>query len=213
MSKTRAQAKMEQRKLQMQLMNQRIAKLRAVMDNPDNLADIPMFQKFNKNGIEAKNTYYQGCPEEYKEWVFDLTKRNMYELYDQTWGWNDKKKKSELYADWARYCILTVEDKPVGFINMKFEIEGGAFRLYIFEFQIEPEYQKKGLGKFLLQSAEFIALKRGVEAVMLTVFRINPAIHFYTKMKYTPNAKSPCVADPGNPTYDYEVLEKCLVKK
>jgi hypothetical protein len=61
---------------------------------------------------------------------------------------------------------------------------------------------------------EFIGLKRGVECVMLTVFKINAdANAFYRKMRYTISDLSPSVSDRGNPEYDYEILMKSLQKK
>jgi GNAT superfamily N-acetyltransferase len=82
------------------------------------------------------------------------------------------------------------------------------------EFQIEPEYQRKGLGRFLLQTVEFIGLKRKIESVMLTVFRINTAaMNFYTRNHYQMHELSPGKCYPTNPDTDYEILFKSLVKK
>jgi GNAT superfamily N-acetyltransferase len=194
--------------------NVRVQAVATADSNPDNLSDLPMFQKFNKNGVLATNTYYQRLPDDLKDWVYDLTYRNMFTLYSETWGWKEAEKRHELYDSKARYCVLSVESNPVGFVHMRFEIERGISRIYIFEFQIEPEYQRKGLGKFLLQATEFIALKRGIENVMLTVFRINtPGMTFYTANHYKIHEMSPGVRDPSNPEYDYEILYKSLVKK
>ena len=210
---SKAKQKREKRRAETEAMNARVVKLKEASENPDNLADLPMFRAFNKNGLEGTNTYYKTLPEELKEWVYDLTKRNMFELYEKTWGWNESRKKKELYADWARYCVLRVGERPVGFINLKFEIEQEMFRIYLIEFQIEPEFQRHGLGRFLMQSVEFIGLKRGAEAIMLTVFNINTAARaFYSKMKYAPGKYSPSVTSPGNPNFDYDVLCKSLVK-
>lgn len=215
--KTKAQLKKEKKKQETEEINRKIQKCKEANENPDNLSDIPSHQHFNKNDIKATLKYFIGCPEEYKEWVFDLTKRNMKEMYEQTWGWNESKKKHELYDDAARYLILVSDDdnKPIGFVNLRFEYENSVLREYIFEFQVEQEYQKKGIGRFLMQASELIALKRGLECVMLTVFRINEgALAFYRKMNYGPHPVSPSIADPGHPTdYDYEVYYKSLVKK
>lgn len=211
---SKAKEKRAKRRAETEAMNLRVRKVHEALENPDNLADLPMFKSFNRNGIEATNTYYKTLPDDLKDWVYDLTKRNMFELYEKTWGWNESGKKKELYADWARYCVIRVGDRPVGFINMKFEIEQELFRIYIFEFQIEPEFQRHGLGRFLMQSVEFIGLKRGAEMIMLTVFNINTAARaFYASMKYAPGKYSPSVTSPGNPDYDYDILCKPLVKK
>ncbi|OHS99009.1 N-alpha-acetyltransferase 40 [Tritrichomonas foetus] len=215
--KSKAQLRKEKLRQETELLNQKMQKIKDANANPDNLSDLPMFQKFNKNGISAVFKYYQHCPEESKEWVFDLTRRNMQELYEKTWGWNEGKKKRELFDDEARYLILTEEEsnKPIGFVHIRFEYENNTLREYIYEFQVEPEYQGKGVGRFMMQASEFIALKRGMEAVMLTVFRINTgAMAFYRKMNYGPHEISPSISDPAHlDDYDYEVFYKSLVKK
>jgi ribosomal protein S18 acetylase RimI-like enzyme len=196
------------------LANERRAKLEAAEATPDQLADLPMFVRFSKSGLSGTNTYYPHCPDDLREWVFDLTKRNMMELYEKTWGWDDRKKERELYDDRSRYLVLRVDDRCVGFAHFRFEWEQNALRLYIFEFQIEREFQRKGLGKFLLQTLEFIALRRGMECVMLTVLHINTnAVAFYSRNPYVPHILSPSKSDPANPDYHYEILFKSLVKK
>ncbi|KAH0794285.1 N-alpha-acetyltransferase 40 [Histomonas meleagridis] len=137
----------------------------------------------------------------------------MKDMYEKTWGWNEKKKKLELFSPLSRYLIAITPEKPIGFAHIRFEYEHNLVRIYIMEFQIEKEYQGKGLGRFLLQAIEFIGLKRGMEIIMLTVFRINTgALAFYHKMHYFPHELSPSVADPTG-AYEYEVLCKSLVKK
>jgi ribosomal protein S18 acetylase RimI-like enzyme len=209
-----AKARKEKLKAETAAINARVQIISSANSNPDNLSDLPMFQQFNKNGIFATNTYYQTLPDDLKDWVYDLTYRNMFTLYDETWGWKEAEKRRELYNSKARYCILRVNSIPVGFVHMRFEIETGQTRTYIFEFQIEPEFQRKGLGKFLLQTVEFITLKRGIESVMLTVFRINTAaMAFYGANHYKLHEMSPGVRDPTNLEYDYEIMYKSLVKK
>ena len=212
-----AAARKEKRKQENELMKQKQEKLRFANDNPDNLSDLQLFKKFNKNGIEGTLNYYPQCPPEFKDWVFDLTKRNMQKMYEETWGWNDSKKKHELYEDKAHFLILTRDEdnKPIGFVHIRFEFESNSLREFIFEFQVEPEFHRKGVGRFLMQAAEMIALKRGMEMIMLTVFKMNePAQAFYRSMRYIPHANSPSVARPDYPDkFDYDILYKSLVPK
>ena len=177
----------------------------------DLLAEIPMFKKFDRNGLKCNVTAYTSCPEELRDWVFELTARHMREFYEKTWGWSDKNKRRELFEPEARYLIATLEDgKNIGFIHIRFELDQGAPILYVYELQVEDEYQRKGLGRFLMQAAEFIALKRKMEAVLLTVFKENiGSRQFYYNMKYQPHSTSP---DPNDPEEDHEILFKPLVK-
>jgi GNAT superfamily N-acetyltransferase len=81
--------------------------------------------------------------------------------------------RTQLLDPKSRFCALSVGERPVGFAHFRFELELDALRGLIMEFQIEPEFQWKGLGRFLLQAIEFIVHKRGMEHIFLTVFHIN----------------------------------------
>lgn len=212
--KTKALLRKEKIKQETEKMNQRKQKLNDALSNPDLLEIVPLFKNFNKNGLQAAVKYFQGCPAELKDWVFDLTERNMKEMYEQTWGWNPNKKKHELYDENARFLVAFDGETPIGFAHIRFELEENMLRIYLFEFQIEATYQKKGLGRFLMQAVEFIGLKTGMEGIFLTVFHINESAYsFYTKMNYKPHKMSPSVAAPENVNdYDYEILFKSLVK-
>lgn len=181
----------------------------------DLLSDIPMFKTFNKNGLKCTVKSYLECPEELKDWVFDLTTKHMKHFYEHTWGWSDKNKRTELFEDHSRYLIAKDEsDKPIGFIHIRFEFELKETTLYVYELQIEDEYQRKGLGLFFMQAAEFIALKKKMESVMLTVFKENlPARAFYQKLHYKLHFSSPELSDPESAhEYDHEILYKPLIK-
>ncbi|OHS94464.1 N-alpha-acetyltransferase 40 [Tritrichomonas foetus] len=182
----------------------------------DLLADIPMFKKFDRNGLKATVTSYNGCPEDLQDWAFELTARHMKQYYENSWGWSDKNKRTELFEEHSRYLIATNEEnQPIGFIHIRFELELKDTTCYVYELQVEDKYQRKGLGRFLMQAAEFIALKRKMESVMLTVFIDNAASRaFYKGMNYHLHPSTPFLADPEAATeYNYEILTKSLVKK
>jgi GNAT superfamily N-acetyltransferase len=205
--KAKLKAETEQR-------NARAAKLSFANDNLDNLSDLPIFREFNRSGISGANTYYQHCPAELKDWVLDLTERNVRAFHEETSGWNPNEKRGELFDDSTRFNILSAADRTIGFAGYRFEAEMEALRIFIIGLQIEPEFQGKGLGKFLLQSLEFIGLKQGMEYVMVSVLHAQQQANgFFKKSRYVPHPLSPSIADPGNPRYDYEILHKSLVKK
>lgn len=188
----------------------------------DLLADIPIFKNFEKNGLKCEIRSYNECPQEYQEWVFNITSRHMKQYYDNSWGWSDKKqkkKKKELFEEHSRYLIATkIDDNeltPIGFIHIRFEIESRETTCYVYELHVEDQFQRKGLGRFLMQAAEFIALERKMESIMLTVFVENVVSRkFYNSMNYKLHPSTPVIADRENsPDYQYEVLFKPLVKK
>ncbi|XP_028512775.1 N-alpha-acetyltransferase 40 [Exaiptasia diaphana] len=59
------------------------------------------------------------------QWAFDLTKRNMETLYEESeWGWSDKKKMEEMTEDTARYLIVRdSEDKGVALSHFRFDLD------------------------------------------------------------------------------------------
>ena len=213
--KSKAALRREKLKQETKIINEKQDKVKRANEIEDNLYDLQLFKHFDKNGLKFDLNYYKVVPPQFKDWVFELTERNMKEMYEKTWGWNEKTKKQELYGESAHYLIATTDDnKPIAFANIYFEFQDGKVRIYVMEFQVEKEYQHKGIGRFILQAVEFIGLKRGMEMVALTVFRINVgAMNFYKKMHYTYHEYSPCVANPADTSLYYEILVKSLVKK
>ena len=52
------------------------------------------FQKFNGNGLELNVDFYTGgnVSPTTRRWMHSLTKRNMKEVYDKDYGWDDEDK-------------------------------------------------------------------------------------------------------------------------
>lgn len=42
-----------------------------------------------------------------RRWVFDVTKRNMEQLYERTWGWSNPEKRRELAHQGARFLVMS----------------------------------------------------------------------------------------------------------
>lgn len=180
----------------------------------DLLADIPMFKRFSKNDLTCEIQSYNTFTPEQKDWIFGLTSRQMRPFYEKTWGWSDKNKRQELFGEKARYLIATCDGRPIAFVNFQFDVVTGSPLVYVYELHVEDEYQRKGLGKFLTQAVEFIALKRKMEAVMATIFLESvPSTGLFTNLKYRIHPSSPEISDPeSGPDYQYQVLFKPLVK-
>jgi GNAT superfamily N-acetyltransferase len=214
-TQSRARARREKLKEETARVNGKLQLIADAEAIPDLLTEIPMFRQFNRNGLSCTITFHTSCPAEYRDWVFEITERNMKGYYEGSWGWSDKNKRRELFEEHSRYLIACIENRPIGFVHIRFEMEHSAVILYVYELQIEDEFQKKGLGRFLMQAAEFIALKRKMEGVLLTVFKANVgARQFYHKMKYQIHSTSPTIADADDKVEStYEILFKPLVKK
>ena len=58
-------------------------------------------------------------------------------------------------------------DTPVGFVHFRFELEGEAEVLYVYELQVAKEAARKGLGMRLMQIMELAARKYSMKWVMV----------------------------------------------
>jgi ribosomal protein S18 acetylase RimI-like enzyme len=162
--------------------------------------------------------FYEGCP---------------------GWGWNDAKKRRELEDPDARFLVATVAaDAPtpaettaeatktagndkstvvqmnpgerVGFVHLRFEMEGDEAVLYVYEIHVDTGAQGRGLGRFMMQVAELFARKAGLARVMLTVFTANEAARrLYAGLGYVQDKGSPGVVEPEG-DHGYDILTKRL---
>ncbi|XP_064603235.1 N-alpha-acetyltransferase 40-like [Liolophura sinensis] len=197
----------------------RLAVAQAKVDAANELADplqmFPVFQKFERNGLNLNIACERisDMAEDLVDWAFELTKSNMQTLYETGgWGWKDKEKRAEMTEDMARYLIVTDSDnKLVGFVHFRFDIDYDEEVLYVYEIQLIKEVRRKGLGKFLLQILELMAHKTQMKKVIQTVFKQNTAGYdFYTKtMKYEVDETNPeeYVFEEGN---SYVILSKAI---
>ena len=217
MSLTKAQAKKQKLREQSQQLTAKRAQMKECLEIEDALALVPMFKNFNRNGLKATLVAASKLPEEFEECCFNMIETNMKTIYENSWGWKPEAKEAELYAEDARFILAFVEDKPlpVAFVHYRFEMDFLETSALIYDIHIESEYRGKGLGKWMLQAVEFIALKCKLDAVIVTLFKENiGARQFFRHMKYVHHKSSPVIFDPENdPDYDHETLFKSLVKK
>jgi GNAT superfamily N-acetyltransferase len=133
-------------------------------------------------------------------WAFDLTKNAMEQVYDDSgYGWDDEDKEKELKEDGARFLIVRDEasNEPVAFCHFRFTVQGevmqqmtGTTCLYVWDIQVEEEFQRKGLGGHLLKVLELIAFQQRMKFVSVPVqVACTSGISFITKVKgYGPDA-------------------------
>ena len=56
-------------------------------------------------GCPLRGFRAEDMPRALRTWTFDLTKRNMRELYERTWGWSNPEKRRELAHSDARFLV------------------------------------------------------------------------------------------------------------
>lgn len=100
-------------------------------------------------------------------------------------GWQPKVKQADLNKAWARYLIATDESghKNLGYCMFRFDFDYGSSVLYCYEMHVDAEYQRKGLGAFLLNAMEVMAKHWEMEKLVLTLLTNNvDAARFYERM-------------------------------
>ncbi|GAU23006.1 hypothetical protein TSUD_297510, partial [Trifolium subterraneum] len=192
----------------------------------DQLAFFPSYRHFKINGLSVclKSGHGNKLSSPVKRYIQNLLKLNMEGPYGSEWQEEEKVKCREMVDPEARYIFvhevansnaddmsttkLTEEDTStscqedsgplVGFVHYRFVLEEDVPVLYVYELQLDPCVQGKGLGKFLMELIELIAQKNCMGAVMLTVQKENLlAMNFYmSKLRYIISATSPSKVNP-----------------
>lgn len=184
------------------------------MMNPLEL--LPAFSKYDRNGLTVSITcknISEMTPDEINT-GFRFVETNMKSLYDKSnWGWNEKGKLEEMSEENARYLFAVDGDaNVVAMSHFRFDVDDDVEVLYCYEIQLSEDIRGKGLGKFMMQILELMAIKAKMIKVVLTVFKENlRGINFFEKMKYIIDDTSPQYDDPLHPeNYDYEIYSKVL---
>ncbi|XP_066319638.1 uncharacterized protein [Miscanthus floridulus] len=205
----------------------------------DHLALFSDFHKYQRNGLsvylESGRGHQLALP--MRKYIQNLLKVNMEEPYGAEWPSEEKVKRREMVVPEARYIFVKQysngfitensmkegtevehmhaacsESCLLGFVHYRFVVEEELPVLYVYELQMEPSAQGKGLGKFMMQLIEQMACKNQMGAVMLTVQKANTqAMAFYTKLRYVISSTSPSRVDPQiGLEKSYEILCKAF---
>lgn len=161
------------------------------------LAPLVSFTKYCKNGlnlsIECKKR--KDLDEKTLMWAFELTRFYMAAVYDECgWGWRDKDKLNELKEDESTFLIARDENSaPVAFVHFRFDLDYGLPVVYCYEIHLEKEVQRKGLGVFLMQILQLLAIKNCLFKVVATVITANDISmkFFMEKLKFLEDDTSP----------------------
>lgn len=145
-------------------------------------------------------------PQDVKDWILDLTRLNVKELYiDSGWGWSDGDKGRELWHSMSQYLLVrnSATQDLVAFTHFRFDMDYGSHVLYCYELQVSSDVQSSGLGAWLMQLLHRIARASNMSKVVLTVGRNNPrALKFYFDLGYKVDETSPStLKDPESGTY------------
>jgi len=213
---TKGKEKKEKRKEEILKKNGAVMAVKNANMIDDPLELLPAFKTFKRNELDLTICCkkVEQMKEEEIEVAFKMVEENMQALYENSnWGWKEKDKRDEMTEENARYLLAVDGEKNiVGMSHFRFDVDEDDEVIYCYEIHLIKSIRGKGLGKFMMQVLELMALKTKMKKILLTVFKANErAVNFFNKQKYTVDETSPHYFDPLHPEdYDYEIMSKIL---
>uniref|UniRef100_A0A1Q3EX77 N-alpha-acetyltransferase 40 n=1 Tax=Culex tarsalis TaxID=7177 RepID=A0A1Q3EX77_CULTA len=177
------------------------------------MTPFPEFLKYGENGCSLELYCRRKADMDSKvlKWAFKLAERNVGPQYKAcSLGWQPKVKQSDLNKNWARYLVALdrATKKPAAYTMFRFDLDYGRSVVYCYEMQVEAEFQRKGLGGFMMKALEKMAQHYGLERVVLTVLKNNEdGMKFYRRLGYEIDENSPDKAD----NEAYEIMSKLML--
>lgn len=114
------------------------------------------------------------------EFAHALTRDNMGGYVARFWGGWDEAVFRDNYCR-TENQILVEAGERVGFVRLS--ADGDA--LVLEDLQVRPVDQNRGLGAWAMERVEDLARDRGLRAVRLRCFHVNPARRLYEWLGYT----------------------------
>ena len=119
------------------------------------------------------------CKKSDYEFCYGLIEKGLFPYFEKYGGLDKSKFKNNFNSKYSRMKIIEKGKRRIGFYEISKD-ENCKHCLYIDKMFISPSYQKKGIGKFLMNYFETLDSKK----IRLTVLENNPAKVFYTKLGY-----------------------------
>lgn len=109
---------------------------------------------------------------------------NLRSSHKENWNFERASARVKGYYDIAANQVVGINNSVEGFVSLEIfeDVESPAG--YILQFMISPDFQSKGIGKRLMQSAEDYFKKKGVKDIYLEVYRDSKAVKLYQNIGY-----------------------------
>lgn len=190
--------KKQPRKTRRQLQAEKLSEAKKLINKANSLeAPLPnLYQNFTSKdeiNFDISCSRAKDLPPETCSWIMDLMERNMKKSYESSsWGWSADKKRQELFDSTAWQLVASTNSVYVGFSHFRFDVDDDREVLYCYELQLESCARRKGLGRFMMQALESMALQNKMQKVVLTVFKSNTsAVAFFHSLGYKLDITSP----------------------
>lgn len=112
------------------------------------------------------------------EFCYDVKKQALGHYVAQVWGWDETFQREFHRADFElrRPDVVVYRDLDIGTI----EITSHGDSLHLGEFYLLPEFQRQGIGTFLLERVIAEATEKA-RPIRLEVLKINPVLSLYQR--------------------------------
>jgi ribosomal protein S18 acetylase RimI-like enzyme len=114
------------------------------------------------------------------DWLWALKRRTMRVYVEQTWGhWDDGVQDIFFRQGFLpeKLAIVVVDGRDAGL----FEVERSVHEIYLRRIEIDPEFQRRGLGTALVAGLVAEARARRLP-LRLQVLNVNPARRLYERL-------------------------------
>jgi ribosomal protein S18 acetylase RimI-like enzyme len=106
-----------------------------------------------------------------RDFLYELHCRTMRDVIEATWGWDDECQRRDFERRFTGYEVWVIEHDEARCGALMIEARPDSF--YIHEIQVEPAFQRRGIGTMIIRSVLTRAAQREV-FVALSVVAANP---------------------------------------
>lgn len=128
-----------------------------------------------------------------KDWVgmHKIMNSEFQKHFNEGWTLSGAKKTFEYFKSIKSKIIVSViEEEIAGFIIFRTEYYNDRKSIMIEELVVNSKYQRKGVGRKLVEKVELFAKRNEVKRILLTTGKNTIAFKFYKKLGFTDSKKT-----------------------
>lgn len=104
--------------------------------------------------------------------------------FNEKWNFKTASARIRSYLPYSKVKTIFYERKIVGVVIYYNEIWDKGNYLFVAEIAIKKEFQKKGIGSYIMKKLEEEAIKKGYIAIALWTEKDSVASKMYEKLEY-----------------------------